>query len=151
MGGGNQHDGECVVIDECAYCRDYKNDSSDKCQATGRRERVECFVLNSEEKSESKYRSCRRTKKDEELLMIQLQLMCLLTSYFSLRSVRREKLKSVSLFDQRIVRRRPMIPVISNNLKTYNDVQQVENGNMEDNILQRVVSSDGIEKLANKV
>jgi len=158
--GGNQNDGECVVIDECAYCSDYKNDASEKCQVTGRRERIECIGLNSEtkseKKSETKYRSCRRTKKDEELLVMQLQFMCLLTSYFSLRSVRREKLKSVSLFDQRIVRRRPMIPVSSNNPKTYTDVQQVEKGscrdtNMEDNVLHRVVSSDGIEKLANKV
>jgi len=163
----HEYDGECVVINECAYCSNFKNDTSEHCQATGRRERIECTFLssgirffNGEVKQTKKiremnYRSCRRTKKDEEFLVMQLQLICLLTSYFSLLSVRREKLKCVSLFDQRIVRRRPMIPVINNNPKTYADIQQVENvccrdTNMEDNIMHKVVSSDGTEKLDNK-
>jgi len=156
--GVHRHDGKCVVIEECAYCSDYKNDASDECKATGRRERIECNFLSSEtseEENERKYRSCRRTKKDDELLVMQLQLMCLLTSYFSLLSMRREKLKSVSLFDQRVVRRsRTMIPVTNKNPMAYTEVQQVENGcrrdnNMEDNILHKV-GADGTEKLDNK-
>ena len=44
--GGHQDDEGCIIIDECAYCSDLKNDASDQCQTTGRRERIEC-TLNS--------------------------------------------------------------------------------------------------------
>jgi len=38
----HQYDVRCVVVEECAYCSDYKNDASPICQNTGRREKIEC-------------------------------------------------------------------------------------------------------------
>lgn len=154
-----QYDVRCAVVEECAYCSDYKNDASPICQATGRREKIECTFSSSEntrKEKRTKFRSCRRTKKDEEFLVMQLQLICVITTYFSLRSVRREKLKSVSLFDQRAVRRRPHISSNNNMPASYTEVQQVDNGcrkdtNMQDNLLHESGSSDGNEKLDNKV
>jgi len=47
------------------------------------------------------YRSCQRTVADEESLMIQLQTFCLLAGSLAYLSVRKQKLATSSLFDQR--------------------------------------------------
>merc|ERR1712150_114566 len=114
-----QHD------DNCAYCSDFTKNPSAACKATGRRERVECEYFSEDNRSKSKrersYRSCKRIKREEEMLVVQLQVFCALLSFISLRSVRREKMKSISLFDQRAMRRRPS-PV------SITEIQQAENG-----------------------
>jgi hypothetical protein len=47
------------------------------------------------------YRSCARTKWDEEYLMVRLQVFCLLLGAWSFASLKKQKLASASLFDQR--------------------------------------------------
>jgi hypothetical protein len=47
------------------------------------------------------YESCRRTKEDEEFLLVRLQVIWLLIGAFALISVRRQKRMNATLFDQR--------------------------------------------------
>lgn len=47
------------------------------------------------------YRSCSRTEADEEFLLIRLQVFCLLMGSFAFLMVRRQKVSSANLFDQR--------------------------------------------------
>jgi len=47
------------------------------------------------------YQSCSRTGADEERVMYRFQFFCVIIAFFSLRSVRREKMTTESLFDQR--------------------------------------------------
>jgi hypothetical protein len=47
------------------------------------------------------YRSCARTKWDDEFLMVRLQLFCLLLGAWSFASLKKQKMATASLFDQR--------------------------------------------------
>jgi hypothetical protein len=47
------------------------------------------------------YESCKRTAADEEFLLVRLQVFCLLLGAFAVVSVRKQKIVSASLFDQR--------------------------------------------------
>lgn len=47
------------------------------------------------------YQSCSRTSADEERVLYRFQFVCVIIAFFSLRSVRREKISNESLFDQR--------------------------------------------------
>jgi len=47
------------------------------------------------------YQSCSRTTADEERVLYRFQFVCVIIAFFSLRSVRREKISNESLFDQR--------------------------------------------------
>jgi hypothetical protein len=47
------------------------------------------------------YRSCARTKWDEEYLMVRLQVFCLLLGVLSIVSLKKQKVSTATLFDQR--------------------------------------------------
>ena len=47
------------------------------------------------------YRSCARTKWDEEYLMVRLQVFCLLLGVLSIASLKKQKVATATLFDQR--------------------------------------------------
>ena len=55
-------------------------------------------------KSKTEYRPCRFTDSDEKFRMLQMQLVCLLVGLWSVRNVRRHRMSSASLFDQRRMR-----------------------------------------------
>ena len=67
------------------------------------------FAVTEESTGEQRksYRSCARTKADEEYLMIRLQVFCLLLGVVSFASVRKQKAVTASLFDQRKIQQRP--------------------------------------------
>jgi hypothetical protein len=52
------------------------------------------------------YQSCKRTVEDEQFLMLQWQVLWLLTGVFAFASVRKQKILNASLFDQRKDRRK---------------------------------------------
>lgn len=49
--------------------------------------------------------SCKRTKSDEEFLVVRLQVFCLLIGVLSLVAARKQKAASASLFDQRKIQK----------------------------------------------
>ena len=55
-------------------------------------------------KSKTEYKPCRFTDSDEKFRMLQMQFICLLVGLWSVRNVRRQKMSSASLFDQRRMR-----------------------------------------------
>lgn len=97
----------CTVLGECELCPHGGRKSNDEegCEETGRRQRFNCVVTEGDSgkpiKSRKEYRSCRRTRADEQFLMVRMQAICALLGTLSLISVRRQKLRSASLFDQR--------------------------------------------------
>ena len=60
--------------------------------------------------------------------------------------MRREKLKSASLFDQRTAKRRSMMTSSVSSPVPYTEIQQEDK-----NLIHEAGSSDGAEKLDNKV
>jgi len=55
-------------------------------------------------KSKHEYKPCRFTDSDEAFRMLQMQLICLMVGLWSVRNVRRHRMSSASLFDQRRMR-----------------------------------------------
>ena len=49
----------------------------------------------------TEYKPCRYTESDEAFRMLQMQLVCLILGIWAIRNVRRFKVTSASLFDQR--------------------------------------------------
>lgn len=116
---GDYGDGEqCRPSEECELCPgNWKylaevgggsEEDWTACLATGRRVRYECVSLFTEKGSHEKsarsrfeYRSCKRTEADEAFRMLRMQIACLLIGMWSMRTVRRRKRVSASLFDQR--------------------------------------------------
>lgn len=154
---GNYKYESCVVVSECAFCTGSESNISEECKATGRLEKIICNVSStgkSKKKENTKYRSCKRTQRDEESLVLRLQFICIVTAFFSLRSVRREKLMNASLFDQRTDKRRSPFNLNNNNTTHYTEVRQVQNDGCIDMNLDgnnKAKDSDGVEKLENKV
>lgn len=94
----------CFPLGECELCREKAAfEGSEACNRTGRREKLECVELQDEKeiKRYEIFQSCARTASDEEFLMIQVQLLCVLIGLLSVLSARVEKKKSASLFDLR--------------------------------------------------
>jgi len=112
----------CTPVGECELCpHNYKvliekedekiKGEYDSCVKYGRRMQFECTVLFQENESSEKiaqslseYRPCRYTDSDEQFRMLRMQVICLLTGVWFLRNVRRQKVASASLFDQRRMR-----------------------------------------------
>ena len=97
---------------QCERCNGGKRSGREGCEETGKRQLFLCESAadeddDSEVESEVEstsfevYKSCNRTRVDEDYLMMRLQGVCALVSFLALRSVRREKVRSESLFDQR--------------------------------------------------
>eukprot|EP00577_Skeletonema_sp_RCC1716_P025395 CAMPEP_0113438152 /NCGR_PEP_ID=MMETSP0013_2-20120614/37800_1 /TAXON_ID=2843 ORGANISM="Skeletonema costatum, Strain 1716" /NCGR_SAMPLE_ID=MMETSP0013_2 /ASSEMBLY_ACC=CAM_ASM_000158 /LENGTH=173 /DNA_ID=CAMNT_0000328861 /DNA_START=183 /DNA_END=707 /DNA_ORIENTATION=- /assembly_acc=CAM_ASM_000158 len=83
----------------------------ESCTKYGRRQEFECTVLFQENdtsekvaKSKHEYKPCRFTDSDEAFRMLQMQLICLMVGLWSVRNVRRHRMSSASLFDQRRMR-----------------------------------------------
>ena len=98
----------CTVLESCRRCTDGDRRDHPECQSTGIISISKCPLLEEEEEAESiVYQVCQRTKADDEFLMIQLQMMCLVLGVLSFLSVRRQKSSASSLFDQRQRMRTP--------------------------------------------
>lgn len=83
----------------------------ESCVKYGRRRQFECTILFQESDSSEKraktlseYRPCQYTESDEQYRMLRMQMMCLLVGFWAIRNVRRQKVASASLFDQRRMR-----------------------------------------------
>lgn len=89
---------DCKPISECELCERGQL-ANNECEETGRHIKWSC---NEEDENEDiiEYTSCKRTRIEEEYNVVRFEAVCLLISLFSLRSVRREKLLSESLFDK---------------------------------------------------
>ncbi|KAL3756536.1 hypothetical protein ACHAWU_009930 [Discostella pseudostelligera] len=112
----------CTPIGECEQCPSKwnvlieKEESTIKgeyesCYEYGRRIQFECTVLFQANDSSEKiarnipeYRSCQFTASDEQFRMFRMQFICLLVGMWSLRNVRKQRVVSASLFDQRRMR-----------------------------------------------
>lgn len=106
------HD-RCSPIGECMLCpgagiRAKKNHVREGCEMTQRRQKFECIIGGANAKGLSINRSrytvfqnCKRTTSDEEYLMLELQVVCTIVAFFSISKVKKEKIVSASLFDQR--------------------------------------------------
>jgi hypothetical protein len=57
--------------------------------------------LDNEIGKRTKYQSCKRTRAEEEFRVVRLQVLCLLLGAVAVVSVRKQKMVSASLFDQR--------------------------------------------------
>jgi hypothetical protein len=118
----------CVPIGECQLCHGGKRSGHPGCSATGRRVKMSCKPATSASASSAvaadgdnnpKFiivqKSCNRTSLDEEYIMVRFQGLCLFIAFFALKSVRREKIATASLFDirknQRI--RQEIVPLSS--------------------------------------
>lgn len=110
----------CVPIGECQMCHGGKRSGHPGCSATGRRVKMSCKpAAAAEGDNNPKFiivqKSCNRTSLDEEYIMVRFQGLCLFIAFFALKSVRREKIATASLFDirknQRI--RQEMLPLNS--------------------------------------
>eukprot|EP00804_Cyclotella_cryptica_P014173 CCRYP_005595-RA/>CCRYP_005595-RA protein AED:0.32 eAED:0.32 QI:525/1/1/1/1/1/3/255/189 len=117
-----QHSNEvCSAAGECELCPHHWRVSLEtedekikgefeSCELYERRQRYDCTLFYDAESSEkttknrSEYRPCRYTESDEQLRMLRMQLICLVIGLFSIRMVKRQKVKSASLFDQRRAR-----------------------------------------------
>jgi hypothetical protein len=91
------HD-SCTVLESCHRCTDGDRRDHPECQSTGIISITKCST---EEEESVIYQVCQRTKADDEFLMIQLQMFCLLLGVVSFLSVRRQRTTASSLFDQR--------------------------------------------------
>jgi len=112
----------CAPLAECELCPHNwkvlveKEDERIKgeyesCVTYGRRRQFECTVIFQESdssekrtKSLSEYRPCQYTESDEQYRMLWMQIICLLVGFLAIRNVRRQKVVSASLFDQRRMR-----------------------------------------------
>lgn len=86
---------KCYEVGVCELC--YSGDEG--CAMTGRRKKFECITGSGVKIYD--YHSCRRTEEEEEWLLTKVQILCVILGVISLRSTRKRKLASASLFEQR--------------------------------------------------
>lgn len=108
----------CTPISQCELCHGGKRGGHSGCSDTGRRIKMKCLSPETDSKEEvTLFTSCNRTSMDEEYLLVQFQALCVFIAFVSLRSVKREKVATISLFDVRSKRiRQEMVPLNSNNI-----------------------------------
>lgn len=112
----------CTPIAECELCphkwkvliekeEEKIKGEYDSCLKYGRRRQFECTVLFPENessrkiaRSSSEYRECRFTETDEQFRLLRMQMICLFVGVWAMRNVRKQKVASASLFDQRRMR-----------------------------------------------
>ncbi|KAL9184403.1 hypothetical protein ACHAXT_002489 [Thalassiosira profunda] len=112
----------CTPTDECELCpynwkvlnereEERIKGEYESCEKFGRRRQFECTVLFQETESSEKiagstseYRPCQYTEADEQYRMLRMQMICLLIGVWAMRNVRRQRVVSASLFDQRRMR-----------------------------------------------
>mmetsp|Transcript_28060 Transcript_28060/g.61562 ORF Transcript_28060/g.61562 Transcript_28060/m.61562 type:complete len:154 (-) Transcript_28060:56-517(-) len=105
----------CFSLGECERCGEHvtkvKASTIEGCNKTGRRERYECVVLKEEKEIRrfELYQPCQRTVADEEFLMVQMQLLCVIFGLFSVLLMQKQKHASISLFDQRREKSRDIV------------------------------------------
>jgi hypothetical protein len=110
----------CALISSCTACTDTDRSDVVECSATGRietyrciravhedhvpyRRRLEEALDNSELQQQLSifYRSCARTKTEQEFMFIQFQVFCGFIGCLSAYSIRKQKMTVATLFDQR--------------------------------------------------
>ena len=120
-------DESCTVEEECRLCSSSEKKTIDECKTTGIIQTVTCSKLKSGEdddeeeeetggskkkrgrkktkfpsgKGRTIYKSCRRSEAEEQNLVVQLQVFCLLMGVLACISARKQKVANASLFDQR--------------------------------------------------
>lgn len=95
----------CTVLEACHRCTDGDRRDHPECQTTGIIAISKCTIDDNEDAVV--YQVCQRTKADDEFLMIQLQVFCMILGIVSFLSVRRQKSTASSLFEQRQRMRTP--------------------------------------------
>jgi len=94
----------CTRKTECHLCTGTDVESIPECKATGKMESFSCELTENDAttvRTRHKIESCQRTRPDEDYLMIQLQVICLLLGSFSYATVKRQRAQYASGFDQR--------------------------------------------------
>lgn len=98
------HQEICTLKTECRECTRRDKETIPECKSTGKIAAFTCVTVEKgDEKTESrrKIESCRRTRTDEDYLMVQLQIICLLVGSFTFMTVKRQRQLHASGFDQR--------------------------------------------------
>ena len=90
----------------CELCPGGAHSGRPGCEETGKHQLHLCQNSDLDDDDdlsnlEKSFQSCKRTRWDEDYLMMRLQGLCMLLAFLSLRSVKREKSSTESLFDQR--------------------------------------------------
>ena len=93
---------------QCEQCPGGARSGHESCEETGKRQEFHCERHVDADDDDSTdggpigyLLSCKRTRVEEEYLIMRLQGICALVAFLSLRNVRREKMLSESLFDNR--------------------------------------------------
>ena len=93
---------------QCELCQGGARSGHEGCEETGKRQNFLCeHPVNSDDDDKaddspiSYFFSCKRTRVEEEYLVMRLQGLCALVAFMSLRNVKRERILSESLFDNR--------------------------------------------------
>jgi hypothetical protein len=93
---------------QCELCQGGARSGHEGCEETGKRQNFYCeqkVDSDDDDKADdspiSYFFSCKRTRVEEEYLVMRLQGLCALVAFMSLRNVRRERILSESLFDNR--------------------------------------------------
>mmetsp|Transcript_24440 Transcript_24440/g.56957 ORF Transcript_24440/g.56957 Transcript_24440/m.56957 type:complete len:190 (+) Transcript_24440:725-1294(+) len=103
----------CRPAGECEECTETRKKRQEVCGKTGKIQVYKCFVEEegTETTTRTIFKSCRRTRADEEFLMVRFQVFCFLLGSLSFLYAKRQKTQSASLFDQRRLRRNSSIEV----------------------------------------
>jgi hypothetical protein len=95
---------ECRPVTECELCPGGSRSGHSGCERTGKRAKYKCRTQEAVSTTFYTHQSCTRTVLDEEMYMTRFQVYCIIIAFFALRSVKREKNLSASLFERRIIR-----------------------------------------------
>ena len=90
---------------QCEECPGGAHSGRPGCETTGKHQLHLCINAGNDDDDLKNlveaFQSCKRTRWDEDYLMMRLQGLCMILAFLSLRNVKREKVSSESLFDQR--------------------------------------------------
>jgi len=90
---------------QCEQCAGGSHSGRPGCETTGKHQLHLCensdYYDDDSKNLVEAFQSCKRTRLDEDYLMMRLQGLCMVLAFLSLRNVKREKVSNESLFDQR--------------------------------------------------
>jgi len=141
----------------CELCPGGAHSGRPDCETTGKHQLHLCQTsyLDDDDVSDPDevFRSCKRTRWDEDYLMMRLQGLCMLLAFLSLRSVKREKVSTETLFDQRKriaqignanvqnvqKKSQEMVPLVKDTggLENFGDEETGDTGNRDFNVLSQ--------------
>lgn len=101
-----ESENSCAPSSECVLCPETHFIELDECKLTHRRQVFTCFISRDGNLSGEYrlYKSCNRTKLDEQYIIIHIQILCLLLVLFFMIPFRRKKTLNASSFDHRNIK-----------------------------------------------